>query len=125
MTYPILVATSFNGFHYNDDERLGVGRSLRFTDEKGWLEIPGHGRYDDLPKEVILVDVAASMNILPVLAEDLDFIQGIELVLIHEFVHAFSDSSYPKNHTEVWNDVLVPLIREYVKTESQVKEGPR
>jgi len=122
LIYPIMIATSFNGFHYNNDDRLGIGRRLRFTENTGWLEIPGHGRYDKLPKEVILVDVAASMNVIPVLTEELDFIQGIELVLIHEFVHAFSDAPYPENHTEVWNDFLVPLIKEYVNTEIQMRE---
>lgn len=116
----LIIATSFSGFEYNDDGRFAPGRNLVFIkSDKNWLEIPNHGRYEALPKIAIIVDIAASMNIVSVQKGKLTPIQGFELVLLHELVHAsIDDESYDKeeyelHHTGKWNRILIPVVREY------------
>ncbi len=112
----IFRADAFGGFDFNGDERFAPGRAFK-GGPNAHLEFQDGGIIKIPNMWACLVDVAACVNIIERLSGNLDYVEAINLVHIHELCHACDDKNASRyddnesNHTNKWGEVLIPLSR--------------
>ena len=112
----IFTADAFGGFDFNNDERWAPGRAFK-GGKDAYLIMPSGEKVELSKKWGCVVDVAACMNITLRLSGELDYIEAVNHVHLHELSHACDDGKAERydfggySHSYHWAKVLVPISR--------------
>jgi len=112
----IFIADAWGGFDFNNDERWAPGRAFK-GGKNAYLITPSGEKVELSSKWGCVVDVAACMNIIPRIWGELDWIEAVNHVHLHELSHACHDGNLEQyeydgySHSYHWGKVLIPLSR--------------